>query len=331
MKKIAMEKSSDESRCEKVAVTRSEDLSGKTIGRWTVLERVPGSGPAKWRCRCQCGTERIVLARSLKAGESLSCGCLNRERVKASQRIDLTGMRFGKLTVEERAEDTADSAWKCLCDCGQECIVLTKSLRSGKRTSCGCASKKGKGTVKDIAGQKFSMITALYPTPFRDRKGSVMWHCICECGNELDVSCEQLRQGDRISCGCMKEKCGQELHTKLIHVAGTSIDLLRSEKKPVRSRTGITGVYLRRGKYTAIITFQSKVYFLGRYARLADAAMVRKEAEETLHKSTVQFYAAWKRKAEENPDWAAENPISIDVTQLDAGRFEVRMSPEIAF
>lgn len=175
------------------------------------------------------------------------------------------------------------------------------------------------------------MITALYPTQQRNRKGSVVWHCVCECGNELDVACDRLRYGEIISCGCMREKCNQELHTKLIHVAGTSIDLLRSEKKPVRSLTGVTGVYLRRGKHTANITFQSKVYFLGSYARLADAALVRKEAEETLHKSAVRFYAAWKRKAEENPDWAAENPISIDVTHLETGGLEVRMSPEIPF
>lgn len=312
-------------------MTRTENLSGKTIGRWTVLERVPESGPAKWRCRCACGTERIVLARNLKTGMSLSCGCLNRERVKAAHRIDLTGMRFGKLTVLEKAVDTTDSAWKCLCDCGKECVVLTQSLRNGKRTSCGCDSRKGKSTVKDIAGQKFSRITALYPTQQRDRNGSVVWHCVCDCGNELDMSYNHLRYGEKISCGCMREKCNQELHTKLIHVAGTSIDLLRSEKRPIRNRTGVTGVYLKRGKYTATITFQGRTYYLGSYARLADAALVRKEAEETLHKSAVRFYAAWKHRAEKDRHWAEENPISIEVTRQETGGFEVRMLPDITF
>ena len=83
-------------------MAQTEDLSGKRFGRWTVLERVPGNGAAKWRCRCQCGTERIVLARSLKAGVSQSCGCLNKERVKGAHRLDLAEMRFGKLTAQEK-------------------------------------------------------------------------------------------------------------------------------------------------------------------------------------------------------------------------------------
>ena len=54
------------------------DISGQTFGRWTVLERAYG---ATWRCRCECGTERVVTGSSLKLGTSPSCGCLSRNRV----------------------------------------------------------------------------------------------------------------------------------------------------------------------------------------------------------------------------------------------------------
>ena len=55
------------------------------------------------------------------------------------KKINLTGQRFGKLTALEPAENIGPrTAWRCLCDCGQECAVTTQQLRSGRQTSCGC-------------------------------------------------------------------------------------------------------------------------------------------------------------------------------------------------
>lgn len=58
--------------------------------------------------------------------------------------IDLTGRRFGRLTVLERAEDRftpkglRQACWLCVCDCGTEKIVYGERLRKGWTTSCGC-------------------------------------------------------------------------------------------------------------------------------------------------------------------------------------------------
>lgn len=59
------------------------DLTGQTFVRWTVLHRVENSknGDAKWLCQCGCGVKRPVLARSLRNGDSTSCGCLSAERL----------------------------------------------------------------------------------------------------------------------------------------------------------------------------------------------------------------------------------------------------------
>ncbi len=55
------------------------------------------------------------------------------------KKLDLTGQRFGKLTVLAPAENVGSrTAWLCRCDCGQETVVITQRLRDGHRTSCGC-------------------------------------------------------------------------------------------------------------------------------------------------------------------------------------------------
>jgi hypothetical protein len=67
------------------------DLSGKRFGRWRVLALHPKRmryGKARravtalWMCRCDCGTERLVLGSNLRAGYSKSCGCLGREKTR---------------------------------------------------------------------------------------------------------------------------------------------------------------------------------------------------------------------------------------------------------
>lgn len=64
---------------------------GKKYGRLTVLEKAEPirSGlrdRARWKCRCNCGNEVIVMGQHLPIGHTLSCGCLHAERVSESLR-----------------------------------------------------------------------------------------------------------------------------------------------------------------------------------------------------------------------------------------------------
>ena len=58
--------------------------------------------------------------------------------------IDLTGMKFGRLTVIERGDTYISPrgykspSWKCLCDCGNTVTVRGTALRNGTTRSCGC-------------------------------------------------------------------------------------------------------------------------------------------------------------------------------------------------
>ena len=63
--------------------------------------------------------------------------------------IDLTGQRFGRLTVVSRAENYVSPTgksrhlrWDCICDCGNKCTVYGDALKAGRTKSCGCLQKE---------------------------------------------------------------------------------------------------------------------------------------------------------------------------------------------
>ena len=113
--------------------------------------------------------------------------------------IDLTGQRFGKLIVKEKASNyKGRTAWLCQCDCGQEKIVTTKNLRNGTTKSCGCLKHK------DLTGLKFGKLTVIRATTER-KHNSVVWECLCDCGNITYATTQGLQVGDNTSCGCFNK------------------------------------------------------------------------------------------------------------------------------
>lgn len=57
--------------------------------------------------------------------------------------IDVTGQRYGRLTVLEYAgvDNHRTRVWKCRCDCGNITIARVCDLRNGSKQSCGCLKK----------------------------------------------------------------------------------------------------------------------------------------------------------------------------------------------
>jgi len=53
--------------------------------------------------------------------------------------VDLTNVRFGRLTAVKRGHSKKNgAAWLCLCDCGKHTVVYSTRLRNGDTQSCGC-------------------------------------------------------------------------------------------------------------------------------------------------------------------------------------------------
>ena len=131
---------------------------GNTYTYLTVIERAENSpdGRARWKCKCKCGNETIVLGKHLRSGNTKSCGCYQKERAIESNMKrggDLTGLRFGKLTVigfsrwSKATSGKRDRMWLCQCDCGNTCEVKHRYLNCGDTSSCGCINSVGNMTI----------------------------------------------------------------------------------------------------------------------------------------------------------------------------------------
>lgn len=97
---------------------------------------------------------------------------------KAYNFRDLTGARFGRLTVIRRAPDTTGRKvnWLCRCECGKEKPVRASSLVNGRATSCGCLQR-------EVAAKSFTTHGGTY-TPEYQAWASMIQRCTNEnCSN----------------------------------------------------------------------------------------------------------------------------------------------------
>lgn len=122
--------------------------------------------------------------------------------------IDITGQRFERLVVLERAENASDgkTQWLCQCDCGNQVVVKGNNLKSGTTKSCGCyrSDLKKKKAINEI-GNKYGKLTVLERAG-SNKRGRALWLCECECGNKKVFEGSQLRYGKITSCGCENSK-----------------------------------------------------------------------------------------------------------------------------
>lgn len=129
-------------------MAKRKDLTGEQFGKLYVVGlHESRNGRRYWLCKCDCGKEAIVSTAHLTTGNTISCGCAK----KGVNTIDLTGQRFGRLTVINPTDIRKGNSvkWLCKCDCGKKCIVASIDLRNGSTRSCGCiASEVSSRTIK---------------------------------------------------------------------------------------------------------------------------------------------------------------------------------------
>lgn len=219
---------------------------------------------------------------------------------------DLTGQRFGRLTVLRLCEEPYISPsgkktrrWICRCDCGREISVLQNALtgKNGTR-SCGCQQKASiRSQAKDMTGQRFGRLTVISqaelpkPEPNGTRLG---WRCRCDCGREIVTTRKALLTGKKLSCGCLlSEASAKRVDAAVGHYDGTTISAIKPDRQANKnSQSGVKGVYWsdREQMWIAKITVRRKAITIGRYKTLDEAAAARREAEEKYFAPILENY-----------------------------------------
>lgn len=182
-----------------------KDISGQRFGFLTVIRFAElRNHKAYWHCKCDCGNEKIIAARPLISGATISCGCKRGITRGKQLRKDITNQRFGMLVAlydTGKRNSFGNVYWHCKCDCGNEIDVLTASLISGNTKLCGCYAKElvHQNQFKDLTNQKFGKLTV---KGIHHKKGKIYyWECVCDCGKITIVDGGSLRSGHTKSCG----------------------------------------------------------------------------------------------------------------------------------
>jgi hypothetical protein len=195
------------------------DLTGQRFNRLIVLEREgyapngTGKKAIQWKCLCDCGNICHVMSHSLKSGNTKSCGCLHSEVVSKMNFMDLTGKKFGILTVLKLigSDKHRNNKWSCECKCRRITEVRGCDLTGGYITSCGCLGHLKH--IKNLKGQKFGKLTVIEKVE-KEKDGNARWLCQCECGKQTTVIGISLRRGNTKSCGCWQRKVTGKLSLK---------------------------------------------------------------------------------------------------------------------
>lgn len=211
---------------------------------------------------------------------------------------DLSGQRFGRLTVIGRDLNgpAGASKWICKCDCGNMISVRRNHLVSGQTTSCGCA-KKGVNLKPLVPGQRFGRLVVQEMT---DKKSgnTYIYKCLCDCGKECYVSRAHLVNGNTQSCGCLQKEGAKERFPVAasrrgeFYIDGTDIiNLLPGERS--NNTSGKCGVFWDSSVCTwrAYINFKGKRYSLGSSRDFDVAVAMREAAEKSIHGDFLKWYA----------------------------------------
>lgn len=161
-----------------------KNLLGNRYGMLVAIEHMGSdtSNNALWKCKCDCGNEKVVNAHSLRRGDTKSCGCL--------QKKNLQNKRFGRLLVIKEVGRNAhrNTLWECECDCGNVAIVDASSLISGHTISCGCYMRETSRNTRTTHGKS-------------NERLYVVWQgMLNRCKNENHISYHNY--GGRGVCVC---------------------------------------------------------------------------------------------------------------------------------
>ena len=205
---------------------------------------------------------------------------------------ELSGQRFGMLTVLSRAGNDrhGKALWLCRCDCGAEKNILGANLLRGHSKSCGCTRQN------DLTGRHIGRLTVLERTELTSPRGNrrtSLWKCICDCGETVYRPTDKLTGGDLCMCeSCAARYAAERMRENAGYVDGTQISRIRSGKLISTNSSGVRGVYYdrRTHKWRARLKFKGKLMNFGSYSNFEDAVKARRQAEDEYYGELIEQY-----------------------------------------
>ena len=187
-----------------------KDHTGQKFNHLTVLSQFRKNRLSYFNCRCECGQEKVILAKSVIKGITKTCGSGKcRSQIHDYKRMpDYTGQKFNYLTVLSQFWKESKCYFRCLCDCGREKTILAHCVVKGTISTCGAIecrrkifeNKPYRIMTEDNIGKKFNRLTVL--SQFRRNK-RYFFLCRCDCGCEKEILVSSVKNGDAKSCGCL--------------------------------------------------------------------------------------------------------------------------------
>ena len=223
---------------------------------------------------------------------------------------DLTGMKFGRLTVIKRTEDYVSPSgekkvqWLCECSCENKTriIVMGSNLTKGNTESCGCLAKE-KTIKRNKSRKRYNQydLSGEYGIGYTS-KGEKFYFDLEDYDKIKDYCWYKNAYGYIVA----SDENGKEVRFHSIifpnaevvdHIHGeqsrndnrkgnirpaTQSQNSMNRKRRSDNNSGVTGVYwiARNKKWGASITIGGKTKFLGSYDNFEDAVTARKTAED---------------------------------------------------
>lgn len=256
-------------------------------------------------CKCDCGNITLVRKTHLESGAVQSCGCIKKEMLHDKYFKDLTGLKFGRLTVLKQAESRISknekslTFWKCMCECGSIVEVYSGSLTSGLTTSCGCFQKeKAKENGLKCKRENIYDLTQEYGIGYLYNSNEKFYFDLEDYDKIKDYYWVINNKGYVITGGANNPNL--LMHRLILdifndqevdHINHNTNDnrkenlriVTRSQNQmnaSLRSNntSGVTGVYFDNTYRYWVSKIQQNV--LGHFANFEDAVKIRKEAEK---------------------------------------------------
>ncbi len=101
------------------------------------------------------------------------------------------------------------------------------------------------GVTIDVSNRKFGRLTALCLLRHTGPKGQRIWHCMCECGKEINTRQCGLMSGNTKSCGCSRRRHNAS-HTKTYFVWRSMISRCYQPSSQVFHLYGARGIRVCR-------------------------------------------------------------------------------------